>query len=489
MTPSRRQFLEDSLFAAVAALAGGTRCSWAEPATKQEAVGNSPLDRLGIAVIGLRGRGGSHLAAFSRCPNTEILYVCDPDAVVAACRAEQVERRQNRQPTIAEDLRKVLDDPRVDVVSIATPNHWHALAAIWAMQAGKDVYVEKPVSHNVSEGRLMVQAARKYGRICQAGTQCRSNPANREAMAFLHAGELGAVRLARGLCYKRRRAIGARGRYEVPPAVDYDLWLGPAPPAPLTRPKLHYDWNWQWPYGNGELGNQGVHQMDLARWGLGLNRLSDRVLSYGGRFGYRDAADTPNTQVVVHDFGEQALIFEVRGLPSDDLRGAKVGVLFEGTGGYLVTNSYTQAAAFDLQGNLIRSFRGGGDFLHYANFVQAVRSRNAAELNADIEEGHLSSALCHLGNISYRVGAETDVTEAQRRIAAAPRRRQMQETLQRTLRHLQENDLPAKQFRLHLGEPLQLDAASETIVDQAPAAHLLTREYRPPFVVPQGHNI
>ena len=218
------------------------------------------------------------------------------------------------------------------------------------MQAGKDVYLEKPVSHNVFEGRVIVDTARKEGKICQTGTQCRSNPGMQQAMEFVHSGGIGEVKVARGLCYKGRGSIGARGEYSVPGSVDYSLWLGPAQMQPVTRKRFHYDWHWQWPYGNGDLGNQGIHQMDLARWGLGVNRLSDAVSSYGGRFGYEDAGDTANTQVVVHTYGDKSLVFEVRGLSTSPHRGAKVGVIFEGADGYVVMTSYHSGAAFDLNG-------------------------------------------------------------------------------------------------------------------------------------------
>jgi len=213
-----------------------------------------------------------------------------PAFTVGQDRAEQVAKKQGRRPKFVRDMREVFDDPSVDVVSTATPNHWHALCSIWAMQAGKDMYCEKPVSHNVSEGRRMVEAARKYKRICQTGTQCRSMQGSIEAIEYVQSGKIGEVKLARGLCYKRRKSIGPKGTYEVPKEVDYDLWSGPAPIEPLTRERFHYDWHWQRLYGNGDLGNQGPHQMDLARWGLGIDRLCDWVVAYGGRLGYEDAA-------------------------------------------------------------------------------------------------------------------------------------------------------------------------------------------------------
>jgi len=481
---TRRQFLEDSMFAAAAAVAAAsTRPIWAD----EPAQSSSPNERLRVAMVGVRGQGRVHLEAYINRKDVEVAYICDPDREVGRGQVEAVAKRQPTKPDYVDDLRKALDDKSVDLVSIATPNHWHALAAIWAIQSGKDVYVEKPVSHNVSEGRRIVQAARKHGRICQTGTQSRSNAGMIAAIEFVQGGGIGEVNLARGLCYKPRGSIGARGQYSVPDSINYDVWLGPAPVAPLTRPQLHYDWHWQWPYGNGDLGNQGIHQMDLARWGLGLKRLSNTVVSYGGRFGYEDAGDTPNTQVVMHDFGDKSLVFEVRGLTTDDLKGARVGVIFEGTGGYVVMTSDNSGAAFDPDGKMIKKFDGGGN--HFANFIQAVRSRNASDLHADIEEGHLSSALCHTGNISYRLGAPLSVGETLERLHGVRTTDKAQATLERVVDHLKANKLDTDKTRIQLGALLAFDAAAETFMDSAEANAMLTREYRSPFVVPEASQV
>jgi predicted dehydrogenase len=477
---NRRQFLEDSMMAAAAAVGTG----YVSRALAEESVSTSPNEKLSVAVVGVNGRGRSHLEAFTERGDTEVTHVCDADLAVAEKVADQVAKRQERRPAVIQDLRKLLEDQSIDVVTIATPNHWHALAAIWALQAGKDVYVEKPVSHNVLEGRVIVDVARATGRICQTGTQCRSNPGMRDAMAFVQQGGIGKVTVGRGLCYKRRTSIGPAGNYQPPPSVDYDLWSGPAPIQPVTRSRFHYDWHWQFTYGNGDLGNQGIHQMDLARWGLGVNELSQGVLSYGGRFGYEDAGNTANTQVVIHDYGDKTLVFEVRGLETRDLKGAGVGVIFEGTDGYLVMTSYSSGAAFDLQGNTIREFRGGGDQHHYANFVAAVRSRNVQELNADILEGHLSSALCHLGNISYQLGETVATAEALERLQSLSLAENVKATLERTMEHLSDNGVDLEKTPFRMGPWLKVDPATEKFVDRADADALLTREYRAPFVVP-----
>ena len=484
---TRREFLEDSMFATAAAVAAGSSLPLFAAEEKQS---RSPNEKLGVAVVGVNGRGNSHIGAFAGRKDTDILYICDIDADIGNRRAEEVGKRQGGlKPQWEADLRKVLDDKRVDIVSIATPNHWHALASIWAIQAGKDVYVEKPVSHNVSEGRRIVEAARKYQRICQTGTQSRSNPGMISAMDFVLGGKIGHVKLARGLCYKPRGAIGPRGAYEVPSNVDYDLWSGPAPLLPLTRKQFHYDWHWQWAYGNGDLGNQGIHQMDIARWGLGVKTLSKSVLSYGGRFGYEDAGETANTQVIIHDYGDKSLVFEVRGLKTGTLKEASVGVIFEGSDGYVVMPKYDSGAAFDKDGKVVQEFTGGGEDQHYANFLRAVRSRNVKELNADIEEGHISSALCHTGNISYRLGEEVPAGEVLARLESFKTTENVKATLERTLGHLNDNMVDPATMKVRVGQPLVCDPVAENFPGNDAANLQLTRDYRAPFVVPAAGKV
>jgi predicted dehydrogenase len=392
-----------------------------------------------------------------------------------------VEKARGATPKFEQDIRKVLDDKNIDIVSIATPNHWHALAAIWALQAGKHVYVEKPVSHNVSEGRRIVEAARKYNRICQTGTQCRSMPGTRQAMAFLHEGKLGKISVARGLCYKARGSIGkVKGPQQIPSTVNYDLWCGPAPNKPLERRSLHYDWHWQWDYGNGDLGNQGIHQMDVARWGLNKNELAKTVQSVGGRFGYVDDGQTANTQICVFDYGDCELVFEVRGLPTQKLLGANVGNIFYGTEGYLVCPGYDSAVAYTPKGEVIRKFGGGAD--HFDNFLKAVRSGKKEDLNSDILEGHLSSALCHLGNISYRLGAEVPFSKDAKAFGDD---KEAGETLARMEQHLKDNAIPLDKATYRLGPKLTINSKTESFVDNKAADAMLTREYRKGFEVPE----
>ncbi|MEC7564421.1 MAG: Gfo/Idh/MocA family oxidoreductase [Planctomycetota bacterium] len=481
---NRRQFLEESMLAAAtAAAATAPVISYG-----QETQSSSPSEKLGVAVVGVRGRGGSHIGAFAGRKDTEILYICDADRDVGARRAEEVGKRQGGNvPTFHEDIRKVLEDDRVDIVSIATPNHWHALGAIWSMQAGKDVYVEKPVSHNVSEGRRIVETARKYNRICQTGTQSRSNPGMIELIKFVQSGKIGDVNVARGLCYKRRKSIGERGKYDSPSSVNYDLWLGPAPQKTVSRPQFHYDWHWQWDYGNGDLGNQGIHQMDIARWGLGVDRFAVSTLSYGGRFGYLDAGETANTQVVSHGYGEKSLIFEVRGLETAAYKGAKIGVIFEGTEGYAVCPSYNSGSAFDKDGNKIASFQGGGD--HFNNFISAVRARDPKVLNADIEQGHLSSALCHLGNISMRCGGPLNIEKTEKSLKKHRSQDNVQDTFDRTLAHAKANNADFDSTPFQFGELLEINPEDESIVGNETASYQLSREYRKPFEVPAAGQV
>lgn len=441
----------------------------------------SANERLNIAVIGVRGQGKGHLAGYAGRHNCQVAVICDVDSdpSIVGSAMKIVEKGQGSQPRYVQDLRRVMEDKSIDAVSIATPNHWHALAAIWAMQSGKHVYVEKPVSHNVSEGRRIVEVARKENKICQTGTQIRSQPGSRQAIEFLRSGKLGKVTVARGLCYKRRPSIGkVSGEQPLPKTINYDIWCGPAPVRPLMRQRLHYDWHWIWDYGNGDLGNQGIHQMDVARWGLGKNELARSCLSIGGRFGYVDDGQTANTQVAVFDYGDAELIFEVRGLPTKDYRGAMVGNVFHCTDGYLVFGSYDSATAYSLKGEVLQRFNGSAD--HFGNFISAVRSGRMQDLNADINEGHLSSALCHLANISHRLGRPAEFNGT----GVFGDDRDATETFQRTRDHLRDNMIPLEKTQYSLGRRLNVDQKSETFVSDPEANTHLTREYRKGFEVP-----
>jgi predicted dehydrogenase len=447
----------------------------------------NPGDLLRVAIIGAGGRGGEHISQYLANPNTDIAYIVDPDEKHGQRSAEMVGRKQGHRPKVARDLRVALDDKSIQIVSCATPNHWHSLCAIWAMQAGKDVYVEKPVSYNVSEGRRVVETARKHDRICQAGTQCRSMRGTVEAIKYLQSGKIGQVKLARGLCYKRRKSIGPKGNYTVPAEVDYNLWCGPARMLPLTREKFHYDWHWQREWGNGDMGNQGPHQMDICRWGLGLDHLPESVISYGGRLGYEDAGDVANTEVAIFGSGGKTIVFEVRGLETDPLRGAAVGVIFYGSEGYLVLNSYSGGGVFDPKGNVVMKFKDDGD--HFGNFVDAVKAHDSKLLHCDVLEGHLSCAHSHLANISYYLGKPTGVDEIKSTLSGLTTHEDVAECLERTLKHLAANDVKLAKTPLRLGPMLKIDPRSETVLGNPQATAMLTREYRAPFIVPKADQV
>lgn len=476
---TRRRFLEESMIAAAAAAA-----ACAPQVRAEEEPRRGANDTIRHAVIGCRIRGRVHAREFAKQAGVEVAYVCDPDRELADELASQVEHEQGRRPKVVQDLRMIFDDSDVHTVSIAAPNHWHALAAIWAMQSGKDVYVEKPVSNTVEEGRRMVQVARKTGRLCQAGTQNRSVGAHAAAADYVRAGMLGEVTLARTIIYGRRGSIGRPGTYEVPKQVDYNLWLGPGTQEALTRPRLHYDWHWVWDTGNGELGNNNIHYADLVRWIMGLSGTGDSVLSVGGRLGYEDAGETPNTQMVVHRFGPATVIQEVRGLKSDPFSDKfDSGWVIHGTEGFIAGSSL-----FDPEGNLARTFKGPSEN-HFANFIKAVRSGRREDLNADILEGHQSTALCHVGNISHRLGHTAPPAEIEQLVKSYVMHEEVAATLGRMISHLRENGVNLDKTPLTVGPLLRLDADQERFVDHSPANELLTRKYRHPFVVPDEKEI
>jgi predicted dehydrogenase len=400
-----------------------------------------------VAIIGLNGRGGDHIKGFSRLANAQIAALCDVDPRVLDKRLAQMEKQGLPKPKTYADIRKLLDDKSIDAISIATPNHWHSLMAIWGCQAGKDVYVEKPCSHNWWEGKQLVEAAAKYNRIVQHGTQSRSGKGVIEGIKQINDGLIGEVYLARGLCYKWRDTIGRASEEPVPSGVNYDLWTGPAPMKPFTRNRFHYNWHWIWDTGNGDVGNQGVHEMDKARWGLGV-KYPTKVSAIGGHFMFDDDQQTPNTLNAVFEFvtpdgKRKVLEFEVRhwitnseamigtkafsseGVPAAGLAAAPptdtksaaakpktgpdagshnvIGNLFYGSKGYMAMGDYDSYKSW--LGKEMEPGPGGhgaGD--HYANFIDCVRSRKKEDLHAPIEEGHISATLIHLANISYRLG-------------------------------------------------------------------------------------
>jgi len=469
---TRRRFLEDSILATAAAAAVPAPLLVAQEP-------RSANDKVTVAIIGCGIRGKQHAGILAGLGDCDVAYVCDPDQGRAAEVSALLVEKQRPAPKAVQDLRNVFDDKSVDAVFIATCNHWHALAAIWAMQAGKDAYVEKPVSHNVSEGRRIVQVARKTGRICQGGTQYRSNAANAAAIEAMRQGQIGDVKLARSIVYGRRGSIGEPGKYEIPSGVDFNLWAGPASNTPPNRPKFHYDWHWVWDTGNGELGNNNVHSLDICRWGLGVTGLGRAVISYGGRLGYNDAGQTPNTQVCIFDFGDKTIVAETRGLKTAPFRaGIEGSTIFEGTQGFIAGSSL-----FDPDGKLVKTFEGRNEN-HFANFLAAVKSRKREELKAEILEGHQSSALCHIGNISWRLGRAASPAELRSELGKLKVHENVLATLDRTAQHLRDNQVDLAKTPLILGPLLHLDPAREAFLNSPDASALLTREYRKPYVVP-----
>ena len=474
---TRRQFIEESMLASAAVAAIPVAPTIFLPGAKLSPGSSRRVgDILRVGVVGVRGRGRAHVGGFKKSKNSEVVAICDADEGVIGGAMKAVPNAK-----FYKDIRKMLEDKSIDIISIATPNHWHSLATIWALEAGKHVYVEKPISHNIAEGRRVVEVAHKKGLIVQHGTQARSMPATRNALQWMIEGGLGKLEVARALCYKRRNSIGKVDGEQKPPAsMDYDLWTGPAEMQPLMRRNVHYDWHWDFNTGNGDIGNQGVHQMDIARWGLNKSALPERVVSCGGRLGYVDDANTPNTLVTLLDYGDQKLIFEVRGLSTKGYRGAGVGVIFHCEGGYLVSGSYGKLNAFDHDGKVMKTFTGGGN--HYENFLEAVKKNDTKHLHAGAIEGHLSAALCHMSNISYQVGKAKKFGATETPFG---REHAANESFSRFAAHLAVNGVDLKSEKYTMGPSLRFDPSQELFVgkNSQQANRLVTRNYRGPFKI------
>jgi len=412
-------------------------------------------DRINIAVIGIRSRGRGHYREWLKIPDVHVRTLCDPDENLFPERVNEIEETQGKKPKTEYDLRKVFDDKDIDAVSIATSDHWHALATIWACQAGKHVYVEKPTSHNIWESRKMVEAARKYNRIVSAGMQNRSIWSVREAMKFLHSGQLGEIYMAKGLCFKPRDSIGKKANAPIPEGVHYDLWLGPAPWRPFNPNRFHYNWHWFWDYGCTDMGNQGPHQMDVARWGMNKHDHPKKIKCIGDYFVFDSDQETPNTQLAMFEYDDGKIIqFEVRGLYTNKEEGVRIGNLFFGSEGWMYLNGNTWKTYYgrdnkpgpssdDLKVKEEEAadpmnLAGTGSSGHFMNFINTLRTGNWMNLTADILEGHMSTSMCHLGNISNRLGRE-----------------------------------------------LIFDSHSETFTGDDVANSYLTRNYRHPYVVPE----
>ncbi len=421
---NRRTFIRKTALGAAGVTAGLTLVS-----AKSYARILGANDRVTMAVIGIRSRGKALLRSFSEMYEDGVFIktVCDADTAFFDEAVQlAAENQDGKRPGTQQDMRRVFEDKEIDAVAMATPNHWHALGTIWACQAGKHVYIEKPSSHNVFEGRKMVEAARKYNTIVQVGFQNRSNPSVRQAMAFLHEGGIGDVYMARGLCFKPRDSFGISKDSDPPATLNYDLWLGPAAYRPYSEMKGHYNWHWHWDTGNGDTGNQGPHQFDVARWGLNKKVHPVKVQSMGGIFGISPqecSQETPNTQISLFEYDDGKILeFETRGryTNGEAPAGIRIGNVFYGTEGWMEVNgslwkaykgrdtepftgSDMEAEGAAVGGDqTFRAAPGGGG--HFANFIAAVRSGNRFDLQCDIGEGHMSSALPLIANIAYRVG-------------------------------------------------------------------------------------
>ena len=474
-------------------MAAGVAMTLAAPGSRVLGANND----IRIAVVGVGGQGGNHIGYFQEKEGVRVVALCDADQNHLQSQAKNFEKKYNQKVDQYVDVRKLLEDKNIDAITSATPNFWHSLVTVWACQAGKDVYIEKPVSHNIWEGRKAVEAARKYNRIVQTGTQKRSSEAHPAAYEWMRQGNLGAIKWVRSLCYKARYegtngiVEGTNGPNPVPASVDYNLWCGPADMEPLRRKDLHYHWHWVWNTGNGDLGNQGIHEMDLGRWALGDPKLAPRVMSFGGRFRVNDAGETANTQIVFFDYKPAPLIFEVRGLARkkgdkamDVWRrtGTNIGVVVQCENGYWAAGD---GGGYVWENNGKRTdkqFAGGGGERHHQNFIDAVRSRKVSDLNADIEKGHFSSALCHMGNISYRLGKKMSVSEARSTID----NEYLMDSFDRMIEHLKVNEVDLEKELITMGPMLTMDPEQEKFVGECSdwANMYLKRNYREPFVVP-----
>jgi len=464
MIETRRKFLAQSSVFASFAISG----------TKSSGKIIGANERVNVAVCGIKGRGASHIGGHGRQKNVTISHLVDPDSRLFEGRKKFVQSKFKNAPECVQDVRKVLDNNEVDVISIATPNHWHSLMSIWACQAGKDVYVEKPLSHNLFEGRKLVEAAKKYKRIVQHGTQNRSLRKWSDLAKEVASGKNGKLEVALGTCHKRRGSIGFKDTKSPPSELDFDVWTGPAAKEDFHDNLVHYNWHWFWNYGNGDIGNQGVHQMDIARWMIPGAVWPKSVICFGGRFGYKDQAETANTQLAIFDYGESLLVFDVRGLSGKSNMGVSNHVYFDKNAKQKNTSSHGLKGIKDPLAD-----RGKVDI--FENFIEAVRNRKEEHLDAHVYEGHVSSGLCHLANVSYRLGEKSSFNKKNKSFGS---NKKGYEYFERMQEHLKENGLNLEETDYIVGRNLEFDAKTETIKGDDEANALLSRNYRSPYIVP-----
>jgi len=448
-------------------------------------------DDIRVAIVGLRKKGKEHLEAFGNMPNVRIVGLCDVDTQFLDFETKKfADRKQKVESYI--DYRKLIDNKDIDAIIVAAPDHWHALMTIWACQAGKDVYIEKPLSHNIWEGRKMVQAARKYNRIVQVGSQDRSDQGLQPAFEYINQGHIGKIKLVRSISYGHRQGIGkVDGPQPIPPTVDYNLFQGPAPLTPLMRKNLHYDWHWFWDTGTGECGNLAAHVVDESRWAIGQNKIAPQVMTIGGRFGFDDDGQTPNTHIALFDYKPVPIIYEMRNLPRnkkllarDRYKTVSFGEVIFCEEGYFA-GGRGGGWIYDHKHKKVKQFPGDGGQTHQANFIQAMRSRKVSDLNADILEGHISAALCHMANISFRIGRHQPAQKITDRLSNNP---EMSDSFERMMTHLKLNELDFQKEPMTLGPLLTFDDKNETFIgpNSDSANRFLRRTYRKPFVVPEN---
>jgi len=441
--------------------------------------------RIQVGVVGCGGRGmDAHIPSFEKQDSVTVAAVSDPDRERMTKAAKLIETKYKHKVNGYVDMREMFDRNDIDVIANATQNYWHGLSTIWACQAGKHVYVEKPLSHYIREGRQMVNAARKYNRIVQCGTQRRSQSSIARGIRWVREGNLGRIKHITAFANKARSSCGKRETpLPIPDTLDYDLWCGPARKVDIYRNRLQYDCSFDWNTGDGESCNQGVHEVDVARWCLGEKRLPRRVMSIGGRFLFDDACNVPNTQIIYYDFPTAPVLYEVHNLSKardskemPTFRGERVGVIVDCEGGSV---SLYRGIAWDREGREVKRFSGDGD--HFVNFIKAVRSGRREDLNADVLEGHISTSVCHTGNISYRLGRKASREEMQARVRDIS---EFDDMFHRLLKHLTANEINVDAKSVTLGPWLDIDREKECFRDNEQANRLVHGFYREPYVLP-----
>ncbi len=489
---NRRRFLKHSMQAA----AGSCLASYSYPVLARPlgAGARGANDDVRIAVAGINGRGGDHMNDFQGLKGVRVVALCDPDKKVLADRVKQFEGKNNTSVKGYADVRELLDSKDIDALVIATPNHWHSLMTVYACQAGKDVYVEKPVSHSIWEGRKMVEAARKYNRIVQAGTQQRSCPAVKQAAADIQAGKYGKVLWVHCSKLGSRAAIGkVTTPQPVPENIDYNLWAGPAPMTPVMRKQFHYDWHWQWNWGDGEMANWGIHYIDDFRHILGWDDVPTKMVAAGNRFAWDDNGQTPNMHFALFDYDGLPVVVDIRNLPDPKRKGGNSGAVYLSSrdGNWIqcengsIRISRGGGWAYDNDGERIKQYKGNGGSGHAQNFIDAMRSRRREDLAAEIEVGHLGTAVCHQANIAWRAGAEADLDEVRQSVKG---HEDALNTLNDMLEQLEGNGIDPAKDKFVLGPSLTYDRKLERFVgpNADKANKYVTCSYREPFVMPDS---